>query len=91
VHRRDFVTALGSAVGLTQLACARNAAPVAGADTRQLHRIGLQLYSGSLRCFLWIVYAGTSFISRTSSSRKASETLTHPGRKYSVSMMRGPS
>jgi sugar phosphate isomerase/epimerase len=44
MHRRDFVTTLGSAVGLTQLACAaRNGAPAA--DTRRLRRIGLQLYS----------------------------------------------
>lgn len=44
MHRRDFITTLGSAVGLTQLACAaRNGAPAA--DTRRLRRIGLQLYS----------------------------------------------
>lgn len=44
MHRRDFVTTLGSAVGLTQLACAARTAPL-GAGTRQLRRIGLQLYS----------------------------------------------
>ena len=47
MHRREFVTAVGSAVGLSQLACARNTTVVTGggAGTRQLHRIGLQLYS----------------------------------------------
>jgi len=44
VHRRDFITTLGSAVGLTQLACAPRAA-ARGAGTRQLRRVGLQLYS----------------------------------------------
>jgi sugar phosphate isomerase/epimerase len=44
MHRRDFITTFGSAVGLTQLACAaRAAAP--GTGTRQLRRVGLQLYS----------------------------------------------
>lgn len=44
MHRRDFVTTLGSAVGLTQLACAPRATAVGG-GTRRLRRIGLQLYS----------------------------------------------
>jgi sugar phosphate isomerase/epimerase len=44
MHRRDFITALGSAVGLTQLACASRAATVS-TGTRRLRRIGLQLYS----------------------------------------------
>ena len=44
MHRRDFITTLGSAVGLTQLACAPRVA-VRGAGTRQLRRVGLQLYS----------------------------------------------
>lgn len=44
MYRRDFVATLGSAVGLTQLACAaRTATP--GAGTRRLRRVGLQLYS----------------------------------------------
>jgi sugar phosphate isomerase/epimerase len=44
MHRRDFVTTLASAVGLTQVACSARAA-VHGTGTRQLRRIGLQLYS----------------------------------------------
>ena len=44
MHRRDFITTLGSAVGLTQLACAPGAA-ARGSGTRRLHRIGVQLYS----------------------------------------------
>lgn len=44
MHRRDFVTTLGSAVGLTQLACAPRATTL-GSGTRKLRRIGLQLYS----------------------------------------------
>jgi len=44
MHRRDFVSTLGSAVGLTQLACAaRTAGP--GVETRRLRRVGVQLYS----------------------------------------------
>jgi len=44
MHRREFVTTLGSAVGLTQLACAPRTTTV-GTGTRKLRRIGLQLYS----------------------------------------------
>ena len=44
MHRRDFVAALGSAVGLTQLACGARTATL-GAGSRQLSRVGLQLYS----------------------------------------------
>jgi len=44
VHRRDFITTLGSAVGLTQLACAAHAGALS-AGTRRLRRVGLQLYS----------------------------------------------
>jgi sugar phosphate isomerase/epimerase len=44
MHRRDFITTLGSAVGLTQLACAPRSA-LLGAGTRRLRRVGLQLYS----------------------------------------------
>jgi sugar phosphate isomerase/epimerase len=44
MQRRDFVTTLGSAVGLTQLACAPRATTT-GAGTRKLRRIGVQLYS----------------------------------------------
>jgi len=43
VHRRDFITTCGSAVGLTQLACTAGAGPSVG--TRRLRRVGLQLYS----------------------------------------------
>jgi sugar phosphate isomerase/epimerase len=44
MHRRDFVTTLGSAVALTQLACAPRTTAL-GTGTRKLRRIGLQLYS----------------------------------------------
>ena len=44
MHRRDFIATLGSAVGLTQLACAGRTTAV-GAGTRRLRRVGLQLYS----------------------------------------------
>lgn len=44
MHRRDFITTLGSAAGLTQLACAARAT-AHGTGTRQLRRVGLQLYS----------------------------------------------
>ena len=43
MHRRDFITTCGSAVGLTQLACTAGAGPSVG--TRRLRRVGLQLYS----------------------------------------------
>jgi sugar phosphate isomerase/epimerase len=48
MHRRDFVTTLGSAVGLTQLACAPRATTAGtgiSIGPRKLRRIGLQLYS----------------------------------------------
>lgn len=44
MHRRDFITTLGSAVGVTQLACAARGATL-GSGSRQLRRVGLQLYS----------------------------------------------
>jgi sugar phosphate isomerase/epimerase len=44
MYRRDFVATLGSAVGLTQLACAARTA-TSGAGTRTLRRVGVQLYS----------------------------------------------
>jgi len=44
MYRRDFVATLGSAVGLTQLACAARGAAF-GARTRTLRRVGVQLYS----------------------------------------------
>jgi len=44
MHRRDFVTTLGSAVGLTQLACAGRTVTVTNGQ-RRLRRVGLQLYS----------------------------------------------
>jgi sugar phosphate isomerase/epimerase len=44
MRRRDFVTTLGSAVGLTQLACTARRTAL-GAGTRRLRRVGLQLYS----------------------------------------------
>lgn len=44
MHRRDFVTTLGSAVGLTQLACAGRTVTVTTGE-RKLRRVGLQLYS----------------------------------------------
>ncbi len=44
MQRRDFITTFGSAIGLTQLACAGRAA-TPGAGTRRLRRVGLQLYS----------------------------------------------
>jgi len=44
MYRRDFVATLGSAVGLTQLACAARGA-ASGARTRRLRRVGVQLYS----------------------------------------------
>jgi sugar phosphate isomerase/epimerase len=48
MHRREFITTLGSAIGLTQLACGGtplSAGTPIPARTRQLNRIGLQLYS----------------------------------------------
>jgi sugar phosphate isomerase/epimerase len=49
MHRREFVTALGSAVGLTSLACSTGRATpseiAAASGARHLRRIGLQLYS----------------------------------------------
>ena len=44
MHRREFVNALGSAVVLSQFGCASGGATHAG-GTRQLKRVGLQLYS----------------------------------------------
>lgn len=44
MHRRDFVTTLGSAVGLLPLGCAGRTVTVTSGK-RQLHRVGLQLYS----------------------------------------------
>jgi sugar phosphate isomerase/epimerase len=44
MHRRDFITTVGSAVGLTQLACARGMAGYKG-TLGKLRRVGLQLYS----------------------------------------------
>jgi sugar phosphate isomerase/epimerase len=44
MHRRDFITTLGSAFALTQLGCAARS-PALGAGTRRLRRVGLQLYS----------------------------------------------
>ncbi|MEP6906309.1 MAG: sugar phosphate isomerase/epimerase family protein [Gemmatimonadales bacterium] len=47
MDRRDFVTTLGSAVAVTQLACASRAigGTGGGAGTRHLRRVGVQLYS----------------------------------------------
>jgi sugar phosphate isomerase/epimerase len=44
MDRRDFVTTLGSAVALSQLGCANHAATNA-TGTRQLRRVGIQLYT----------------------------------------------
>ena len=44
MDRREFVTTLGSAVALSQLGCANNATTHAS-GTRQLRRVGVQLYS----------------------------------------------
>ena len=44
MDRREFVTALGSTIAMTQLGCATNAAGNA-TGTRQLKRVGVQLYS----------------------------------------------
>jgi len=44
MHRRNFIATLGSVVGLTQLGCAARAAAL-NTGTRQLRRVGLQLYS----------------------------------------------
>jgi sugar phosphate isomerase/epimerase len=44
MHRRDFITTLGSAFALTQLGCAARSSTL-GAGTRRLRRVGLQLYS----------------------------------------------
>jgi sugar phosphate isomerase/epimerase len=44
MHRRNFLGALGSAIGLAQIACAGRVTALA-ATTRRLRRIGLQLYS----------------------------------------------
>jgi len=44
MHRREFVTALGSAVALSQLGCANRMASNA-TGTRRLRRVGIQLYT----------------------------------------------
>lgn len=44
MDRREFVTALATTVGLSQLGCASGAATRTG-GTRQLRRVGVQLYS----------------------------------------------
>jgi sugar phosphate isomerase/epimerase len=44
VHRRDFITTLGSAVGLTQLSCG-GARKAYRSTLRKLNRVGIQLYS----------------------------------------------
>jgi sugar phosphate isomerase/epimerase len=44
MHRRDFITTLGSAFALTQLGCAARSSTL-GPGTRRLRRVGLQLYS----------------------------------------------
>lgn len=44
MHRRDFISTLGTSIGLSQLACAGYTAAI-GTGTRRLHRVGLQLYS----------------------------------------------
>lgn len=44
MHRREFITMLGSAVALTQVGCAARSAAL-GPGTRRLRRVGLQLYS----------------------------------------------
>jgi sugar phosphate isomerase/epimerase len=45
MDRREFVTALGSAVALSQLGCATRRQTTHDDGTRQLKRVGLQLYS----------------------------------------------
>ena len=44
MHRRQFVTALGSAAALSQLGCLSRASASAS-GTRHLKRVGIQLYS----------------------------------------------
>ena len=44
MDRREFVTALGSTIAMTQLGCATNA-PGSATGSRQLKRVGVQLYS----------------------------------------------
>jgi len=44
MHRRDFITTLGSAVGLTQLSCGGSKKAYRG-TLGKLRRVGLQLYS----------------------------------------------
>ena len=41
MHRRDFITTVGSALALTQLGCATTS----GSGARRLRRVGIQLYS----------------------------------------------